>query len=127
MSHKPIGICVYCRRELTGPRSRCGTALTKDHVMPASVGGTRRVWCCRQCNSLKGDIHPGVWRWFTEEHPRWWKTFQTNHEVVEACRVRWGNMVRVSVTGRAPRSDFERRASERQQLSNPVAEPCAPR
>jgi hypothetical protein len=104
---KPLGRCTYCLRDLTSPHSRCGTAATRDHVMPKCVGGTRKVPCCQACNSLKGDIHPGVWRWFTEKNPGWWRIFKTNREVIEACREVWGCMVRASVTGRAPRSDFE--------------------
>lgn len=105
---KRIGPCTYCRRELEGPRSRSRTAVTADHVMPRSVGGQRKVPCCRQCNGLKGDIHPSVWRWFTETFPGWWKTFRTNGEVVTACRPQFGQRVCVAVVGRAPRSMFER-------------------
>jgi hypothetical protein len=107
MARKRIGCCVYCRRELAGPRSRSRTAVTRDHVMPKCVGGTRKVRCCRQRNGLKGDIHPQVWRWFTEHHPGWWKTFETNSDVVTACAAQFGNMVRVAVTGRARREVFE--------------------
>lgn len=107
MPRKPLGRCVYCKRDLAGPRSRSGTALTRDHVMPRSVGGTRKVRCCRTCNGLKGDIHPSVWRWFTENFPQWWRGFSTNREVVEACSKRWGGRVRAALVGRAPRSDFE--------------------
>lgn len=90
MTRKTYGNCTYCHRGLTGPRDRANTAMTKDHVMPKSVGGERKVRCCRLCNNLKGDIHPSVWRWFTDNHPHWWRTFRTNREVVEACRERWG-------------------------------------
>lgn len=106
MPRKPLGSCAYCRRELAGPKSRSRCAITRDHVMPKSVGGTRKVRACRQCNQLKGDIHPQVWRWFTEAHPGWWKRFGTNAEVVAACSVRFGSMVRVAVTGRARREVF---------------------
>lgn len=112
---KGRGTCTYCRRPLTKPTDRGNTALTRDHVMPKRVGGVRKVHCCRLCNQLKGDIHPGVWRWFTEHYPGWWRTFRANAEVVEACRERWGRMVRVACTGRAPRSDFEPR-EDRQLL-----------
>lgn len=111
MTRKSFGSCTYCRRQMTSPTDRANTAATKDHVMPKSVGGYRKVRCCRQCNQLKGDIHPSVWRWFTVAYPGWWKTFRTNREVVEACRTHWGVMVRTSVTGRAMRSDFEARIS----------------
>lgn len=104
---KRIGSCTYCRRELAGPRSRSRVAATSDHVMPKCVGGRRRVRCCRQCNGLKGDIHPSVWRWFTETFPAWWRTFETNREVIAACRPQFGQRVCVSVVGRAPRSAFD--------------------
>lgn len=109
MSRKGYGFCTYCLRALSSHSDRASTAATKDHVMPKSVGGTRKVPCCRLCNQLKGDIHPSVWRWFTANYPGWWKTFRTNHEVVDACRPTWGQMVRVCCTGRAMRYDFERR------------------
>lgn len=106
MARRNLGSCVYCRRQLTKPRDRGRCAFTKDHVMPRCVGGTRKVRSCRQCNGLKGDIHPSVWRWFTEAHPEWWRTFRTNGEVVAACRVRWGKRVRVGETGRARRGEM---------------------
>lgn len=117
MAARPLGVCTYCRRDLTKPGGRSKTARTSDHVMPQSVGGRRKVRCCRQCNSLKGDIHPSVWRWFTEQHPGWWRLFRTNGEVVAACRPHWGSMVRTSVTGPAQRSDMEDR------LNVPLASP----
>lgn len=104
---KRIGTCTYCRRELAGPRSPSRVAATADHVMPRCVGGQRKVRCCRQCNGLKGDIHPSVWRWFTEAFPGWWRTFRTHGEVLKACRVRFGSRVSVAVVGRASREEFE--------------------
>ena len=109
MASRPLGKCCYCRRELSKPGGRSRTALTRDHVMPRCVGGTRKVRCCRQCNGLKGDIHPSVWRWFTVEHPGWWRTFRTNAEVVSVCRRRFGSRVRVATVGRARRCEFERK------------------
>lgn len=113
---KRIGTCTYCRRELAGPRSGSRVAATADHVMPQSVGGRRKVPCCRQCNNLKGDIHPSVWRWFTEMFPAWWRTFRTNGEVVAACRPQFGSRVQVGTVGRARREEFE-------GLTNPNSEP----
>ena len=109
MSRKDRGWCTYCRRGLTSPHDRAGTAATMDHVMPKSVGGRRKVPCCKACNQLKGDIHPSVWRWFTERFPGWWRQFRTNREVIEACRPTWGPAIRVTATGRAMRYDMERR------------------
>lgn len=77
--------------------------------MPKSVGGQRKVPCCRRCNDLKGDIHPSVWRWFTEHYPGWWRTFATNIEVAQVCRQGMGRAVVCSMVGRAPRWDFEGR------------------
>lgn len=109
MTRKFYGTCTYCHRQLTSALDRANTAATKDHVMPKSVGGYRKVPCCRQCNQLKADMHPSVWRWFTANYPGWWKTFRTNREVVAVCVPIWGSMCRVSATGRAPRWDFETR------------------
>lgn len=106
MARPILGCCTYCRRELEKPRSRARTALTRDHVMPQCAGGRRKVRCCRQCNSLKGDIHPSAWRWFTANHPDWWRSFRTNAEVVAACRIRFGGKVRVSEIGALRRDDF---------------------
>lgn len=106
---KSFGACQYCHRQMTAPTDRSSTAMTRDHVMPKCVGGTRKVRCCRLCNQLKGDMHPSVWRWFQGAYPGWWKTFRTNREVVEVCRERWGAMVSVQATGRAPRWDFDQR------------------
>lgn len=112
MATKSVGQCTYCKRQLAKPTSPSRTAMTRDHVMPKCVGGTRRVRCCRQCNGLKGDIHPSVWRWFTETFPGWWKSFETNGEVVTACRAKWGSRVCVTDVGRVRRSCFGEVADE---------------
>lgn len=75
--------------------------------------------CCRQCNGLKGDIHPSVWRWFTETFPGWWRSFRTNGEVAAACRPQFGQRVCVAVVGRAVRSMFDPPAV----LTNPNSDP----
>ena len=75
--------------------------------MPRCVGGARKVPACFQCNQLKGDLHPSVWRWFTEAYPGWWKTFRTSREVAEACRAHWGPAVSVQQVGRARRDAME--------------------
>ncbi len=106
---KHYGACTYCHRQLTRCTDRGRTAATKDHVMPKCVGGTRKVPCCRQCNELKGDMHPSVWRWFQTSYPAWWKSFRSHHEVVAACRPHWGAMISVQSTGRAMRYDIDRR------------------
>lgn len=112
MARKRLGSCTYCRRDLAKPTARSKCALTKDHVMPKAVGGTRKVNCCRQCNQLKGDIHPSAWRWFTVHYPGWWRTYRTNAEVVAICSAKFGKRVCTSIVGRAPRSTFLEPANE---------------
>jgi 5-methylcytosine-specific restriction endonuclease McrA len=73
--------CCYCKRQLTKPGDRANTAFTRDHVIPASRGGVRKVPCCRKCNNLKADLDPSLWRIVTENYPRWWKVFASNKEV----------------------------------------------
>jgi 5-methylcytosine-specific restriction endonuclease McrA len=84
--------CCYCKRQLTHPSDRSKTAATRDHVMPKVLGGGRTVPCCRQCNGLKADLDPSLWRVFTEEYPRWWKNFHSSKAVrlaaIEAMRDR---------------------------------------
>lgn len=46
-----------------------------------SHGGWKTVQCCRQCNNLKGDIFVEEWFWFIGRHPKYWKTFRTEHEI----------------------------------------------
>lgn len=36
------------------------------------MGGTRKVWCCRQCNTIKGGMSYEAWIFFMEENPEWW-------------------------------------------------------
>lgn len=112
MARPNLGHCCYCLRGLEKPTARSSVAFTRDHVMPRCVGGAKKVRCCRQCNQLKGDLHPSVWRWFTENHPRWWKAFRTASDVRAVCRVRFGEMTSAMVVGRVPRSAFERFEAE---------------
>jgi len=107
MTRKTPGPCTYCKRQMTAPTDRANTSLTVDHVMPQCVGGTRKVWCCRLCNNLKGDLHPSAWRWFTEHYPGWWRTFRTNHEVMIVCREKLGAGIRASMIGPMRRDEFE--------------------
>ena len=108
MARRSLGYCAYCHRDLVKPTSRSTCAFTKDHVMPKCVGGQKKVRCCRQCTQLKGDLHPSVWRWFTEAHPAWWRTFRTAADVRAVCRIRFGEMCSVTVVGRASRAAFDR-------------------
>lgn len=108
MARPSLGHCCYCHRGLQKPTARSNVAFTRDHVMPKCVGGQRKVSCCRQCNQLKGDLHPSVWRWFTEAYPTWWRTFRTAADVRAVCRMRFGEMCSVTVVGRAGRSAFDR-------------------
>lgn len=77
MSRKPRHEhCTYCRRKLEGMGTRSGLAATLDHVLPKSKGGRgvwlRKVWCCRQCNSIKADMMPDKWSAFMADNPEWW-------------------------------------------------------
>lgn len=49
-------VCVYCGTDRD---------ITKDHIIPSSRGGSSRVdnlaWCCRNCNSAKGNRTPQEW------------------------------------------------------------------
>lgn len=65
--------CAYCDRVLESVTSLSCVAATRDHVEPKSRGGTHRVWCCRQCNTLKGDMSPEQWLAFRVSNPRWWR------------------------------------------------------
>ena len=49
---KTQGQCYYCRIPLS-----IGT-MTIDHWLPRCFGGKRLVPCCRECNSLKGNMVP---------------------------------------------------------------------
>lgn len=64
--------CTYCDRALEGTRSHSRVAATKDHTVPACRGGREKVWCCRQCNTLKADMTPDQWGAFMTAHPMWW-------------------------------------------------------
>lgn len=76
-------LCAYCRRVLHSTMSQSKTAATRDHTIPLSRGGRHKVWCCRQCNTLKGNKSPDEWAAFMAAHPEWWRLpeFQvgTNH------------------------------------------------
>lgn len=68
--------CAYCTRRLEAKTSPTKLAATKDHVLPKSRGGrgvmASTVWCCRQCNTLKGNMMPEEWSAFMRTNPRWW-------------------------------------------------------
>lgn len=64
--------CHWCKRLLESKGSRSKLGATKDHVLPKSQGGRATVWACRQCNAIKGDMHPDVWRDFMAANPEWW-------------------------------------------------------
>ena len=75
--------CCYCKRQLTPAQPERGTSFTLDHVRALSGGGYRRVPCCRACNQPKGNLDPSEWFWFIDNHPRWWKLFDTAAQVLE--------------------------------------------
>lgn len=65
--------CAYCDRVLEAVTSPNRIAATRDHVVPKSSGGERRVWACRQCNALKHNMMPNEWSAFMQKFPEWWK------------------------------------------------------
>lgn len=72
--------CSYCKRPLEATSSPGKLAATRDHVTPRSrwapidlVFGARKVWCCRQCNSIKADMMPWEWTNFMARNPEWWR------------------------------------------------------
>lgn len=78
MSKKGNGhLCTYCRRVMEARGNRSRLAATMDHVLPKSKGGggpwVRKIWCCRQCNTLKADMMPEDWSAFMVAYPEWWK------------------------------------------------------
>ncbi len=61
--------CYYCSNSMiyhdfTTPGPPPPNAMTRDHVIPKSYGGSgmihNMVIACRQCNSLRGNIHADV-------------------------------------------------------------------
>lgn len=62
--------CSYCQRELI---AYSVTHPTRDHVTPRSRGGTKTVWACMVCNSMKRDLLPNQWQEFMSTNPRWWE------------------------------------------------------
>jgi hypothetical protein len=66
--------CIYC-----GATDK----LTKEHLLPKSVGGTITARACKSCNHARGNS--GTWRPFRAyiaAHPTKW------HEAVLACKQR---------------------------------------
>ena len=78
--------CHYCERVLEPKTSKGFLAETRDHVVPACLGGTVTVKCCWLDNQLKGDLTPERWAAFMAAYPGWWKSFRTNREVTLALR-----------------------------------------
>lgn len=80
MSRKGKGHrCAYCDRILEATTSLSRVAATKDHAVPQCLGGTETVWCCRQCNSIKGKLSPAEWAAFMAACPRWWTLAEYAH------------------------------------------------
>ena len=66
--------CYWCKRPMESKRLKYGIdtrslAATKDHLVPKSRGGKKKVWACFRCNSLKGDMMPEEWETWMKEHP----------------------------------------------------------
>lgn len=69
-------LCAWCQRQLEPPNAPSSVAFTRDHVMPRSLGGKRKVPCCIACNNLKADMTPDQWRAFRDDNPEWWKLWK---------------------------------------------------
>lgn len=65
--------CTYCRRVMDATGARTGLAATRDHVIPAHMGGRTTVWACITCNGMKGGMMPEVWEAFMLDNPQWWR------------------------------------------------------
>jgi len=66
-------VCYYCQRTLVASTKDSNLSATKDHLHPKSMGGTLRVWSCRKCNSLKGNMTFSEWRSYMADNPDWYK------------------------------------------------------
>lgn len=96
--------CCYCKRALQAPTSKSRTALTYDHVVPKHMGGRKKVPCCRQCNQLKGPLHPTYWRQITERYPQWWTRFRDHGDLLAQLRAdAWAASRRRQQMGKWPR------------------------
>jgi len=78
-------VCFYCERVLEATASRSRVAATRDHIHPKSKGGERKVWACRQCNLLKGDMTYEEWLAFMAAHPEWWKRPEFHRGTYGGC------------------------------------------
>jgi hypothetical protein len=78
--------------------------MTRDHIIPKKMGGRKTVPCCRQCNHIKGDMHPDRWRQVTERYPQWWRLFRGPHDLLEQLRAdAWAHSRRRQQLGKWPR------------------------
>lgn len=81
-------LCHYCKRGLLDSkraRMNCNAlAATRDHIEPLSLGGIKTVWCCLQCNHLKGDLPLATWERFMARYPEWWIWFHRHGQVKTA-------------------------------------------
>lgn len=65
-------ICEYCKRELEPTTSTSELRAVREHLMPRSRGGRKRVWACHKCDVIKGDKTTSEWTRFMSNFPRWW-------------------------------------------------------
>lgn len=63
--------CPYCERAMDR-FGEPGLAPTRDHVVPRSRGGTRKIVCCSRCNHVKRNLMPDEWEAFMAANPGWW-------------------------------------------------------
>lgn len=105
--------CTWCDRDLHATGSLSRLAATRDHVDPKVRGGRVRVWCCRDCNDLKGAMLIGDWKRFLRAHPNWW----TSKHLRNQAHIDAASLPSRSVELEGYVLDRERRARRRTQAS----------
>jgi hypothetical protein len=73
--------CAYCARQLHVTTAMNDQRATRDHVHPRHLGGTKCVWACVACNSVKGGMTLEAWQAFMQVNPRWWMQFKAKQKV----------------------------------------------
>jgi len=81
--------CKYCNRTLTSSHKPWkGTSATRDHVKPKADGGIGRVWCCKACNELKGNMPAHVWFGWIKTVTQWWLIWEDKTKLRAFCSFR---------------------------------------
>ena len=73
------GICEYCG--VSG-------VMTKEHVLPHSVGGTLTISVCRDCNGRRGNsgTYPGFLRWLNKHQSVFREAVRTSTQPLKTDR-----------------------------------------